>query len=453
VVEGGFYEVGVLCALEEAVRGLALNALDVYVGVSSGALLSALLANGVSPRTLSRAVAGEAGPDLDLRPELLFDAAWGDYAAAALRAPRILVQSVRRLLARPMDESPYGLLMELGAAVPAGLFAGRAVEQYLARALASEGRTDDFRRLATKLRVVAVDLDSSELVDFGTPDTAHVPISRAVRASIALPGLYQPVEIDGRHYIDGVARRTMHASVALRDGARLLFCVNPIVPVDVRGPGGVSPRGPLVGYGLPAVLSQTFRTLVHSRMTTGLANYRHTHPDADVVLIEPALTDHRLFFSNVFSFTNRRGRDRARVPDDAPLAARQRRVVRPRCSRATASRCAPTCSPTSRAPCTRSGAPRRARTPAARAPPDHRRRRDRRGAGAAGPGARPHRRGALRRPHRRGAAAARPGTAGRARPRRPLLDGRPVRPDCWAPIAFRRAPARGPGRHRARRAA
>jgi hypothetical protein len=41
--------VGVLCALEESVGGLALNALDVYVGVSSGALLSALLANGVSP--------------------------------------------------------------------------------------------------------------------------------------------------------------------------------------------------------------------------------------------------------------------------------------------------------------------------------------------------------------------------------------------------------------------
>jgi predicted acylesterase/phospholipase RssA len=197
--------------------------------------------------------------------------------------------------------------MELGAAVPAGLFAGRAVERYLTAALSRPGRTDDFRRLAARLRVVAVELDTSALVDFGAPGTAHVPISRAVRASIALPGLYGPVEIDGRHYIDGVARRTMHASVALREGARLLFCVNPIVPVDVRGPGGVSGRGPLVGYGLPAVLSQTFRTLVHSRMTTGFEKYRHTHPDADVVLIEPALTDHRLFFSNVFSFANRRG--------------------------------------------------------------------------------------------------------------------------------------------------
>jgi predicted acylesterase/phospholipase RssA len=97
--------------------------------------------------------------------------------------------------------------------------------------------------------VVAVDLDTSALVDFGAPETAHVPISLAVRASIALPGLYEPVEIDGRHYIDGVARRTMHASVALEAGTRLLFCVNPIVPSTCAAPGGVTARGPLVGTG------------------------------------------------------------------------------------------------------------------------------------------------------------------------------------------------------------
>jgi predicted acylesterase/phospholipase RssA len=230
VVEGGFYEVGVLCALEEAVTGLALDALDMYVGVSSGALLCALLANGVGPRQLSRAVVNEAGPALDLRPEVLFDPAWGAYARTALRVPALLAGAAGRLLSRPLDESPYGVLMGLGAAVPAGLFAGRAVERYLEGALGEGGRANDFRRLAARLRVVAVDLDTSALVDFGGPGTAHVPISRAVRASIALPGLYQPVEIDGRHYIDGVARRTMHASVALEAGTRLLFCVNPIVP-------------------------------------------------------------------------------------------------------------------------------------------------------------------------------------------------------------------------------
>lgn len=307
VVEGGFYEVGVLCALEEAVGGLALEALDMYVGVSSGALLCALLANGVGPRTLSRAVVGEAGPGLDLRPEVLFDPAWGAYARSVLRVPGRLAGAVRQFVARPRDASPYDLLMALGASVPAGLFAGRGVERYLEDALSAPGRTNDFRRLATRLRVVAVDLDTSALVDFGAPETAHVPISRAVRASVALPGLYEPVAIDGRHYVDGVARRTMHASVALKAGTQLLFCVNPIVPVDVRGAGGVTARGPLVAHGLPAVLSQTFRTLVHSRLTTAFAHYAHAYPDADVVLIEPAMTDHRLFFSNIFSFSNRRG--------------------------------------------------------------------------------------------------------------------------------------------------
>jgi hypothetical protein len=36
VVEGGFYEIGVLCALEEALDGLTLDRLGTYVGVSSG---------------------------------------------------------------------------------------------------------------------------------------------------------------------------------------------------------------------------------------------------------------------------------------------------------------------------------------------------------------------------------------------------------------------------------
>ena len=40
VVEGAFYEIGALCALEEAVDGLDLNRLSTYVGVSSGAIIA-----------------------------------------------------------------------------------------------------------------------------------------------------------------------------------------------------------------------------------------------------------------------------------------------------------------------------------------------------------------------------------------------------------------------------
>ncbi|HVG43983.1 MAG TPA: patatin-like phospholipase family protein [Longimicrobium sp.] len=310
VLEGGFYEIGVLCALQDAVEGLDFTKLDVYVGVSSGAVITSLLANGLSPRTLSRAILSRADPEINLDPNLLFTPAVREYAKRALKVPGLFARWVRRRIEHPLDMSVIGSLLELGALTPVGLFDSAPMERYLARVFASGGRTNDFRRLKAKLRVVAVKLDSAELVTFGGEGNDHVPISKAVQASLSLPGFYCPVNIDGDDYIDGVARRTLNASVALDEGTDLLFCVNPIVPVDVHGGAngngnGKRARG-LADYGLPAVLSQTFRSAIHSRMGTGLRGYAHTYPGADVILVEPPLSDHRMFFSNIFSVTNRR---------------------------------------------------------------------------------------------------------------------------------------------------
>jgi predicted acylesterase/phospholipase RssA len=153
-----------------------------------------------------------------------------------------------------------------------------------------------------------VDLDSGQAVRFGVPPFEQVPISRAVQASGALPGLYPPVEIDSRHYVDGVLLKTLHASVALEAGAELLLCVNPLVPVDtVRAvEAGLLRRGKLVDRGLPTVLSQTFRTLIHSRLEAGMAAYRTRYRDADVVLLEPRRDDYAMFFTNIFGFAERR---------------------------------------------------------------------------------------------------------------------------------------------------
>ncbi|MBK6597572.1 MAG: patatin-like phospholipase family protein [Proteobacteria bacterium] len=51
---GAFYELGALHALSEAVDGLDLTALDVYVGVSSGSIVAAALANGFDTTTMDR---------------------------------------------------------------------------------------------------------------------------------------------------------------------------------------------------------------------------------------------------------------------------------------------------------------------------------------------------------------------------------------------------------------
>ena len=59
-------------------------------------------------------------------------------------------------------------------------------------------------------------------------------------------------------------------------------------------------------HGLPAVLSQTFRTLVHSRLEVGMASYAGRYPGTDVVLFEPAREAVEMFFANPFSLAARR---------------------------------------------------------------------------------------------------------------------------------------------------
>jgi predicted acylesterase/phospholipase RssA len=239
---------------------------------------------------------------------VLFTPAFREYAGRLRRLPRALASTLGQYALSPGDLSLGGLLMNLGTAVPTGLFTNAPLQRFLRRAFSTGGRTDDFRRLDTALRIVAMHLDSAEVVCFGEPGHDDVPISKAIQASTALPGLYCPVEIDGQYHIDGVARRTVHASVALDEGVDLLFCINPIVPVNVQLEqkiDGLRRAESLVSGGLPAVLSQTFRAIVDSRMKTGFKKYAHTHPNADLLLVEPEYEETDLFFSNIFSFSNR----------------------------------------------------------------------------------------------------------------------------------------------------
>jgi len=199
--------------------------------------------------------------------------------------------------------STLGAVERLGRVLPTGLLSSERLAAALARVFATAGRTNDFRRLSRRLVLVATDLDTGEAVSFGLPGHDHVPISRAVQASAALPGLFPPVEIDGRHYVDGALKKTVHASVLLDEGLDLLLCLNPLVPFNARGHEGM-PR--LAARGLPTVLSQTFRSLIHSRLELGLSRYKLTHPDTDIVLFEPDPHDHELFDANIFSYSRRR---------------------------------------------------------------------------------------------------------------------------------------------------
>jgi hypothetical protein len=90
----------------------------------------------------------------------------------------------------------------------------------------------------------------------------------------------------------------------------LVLCMNPLVPFDASlgrhriGDRGRIPR--LVDGGLPVVLSQTFRTLIHSRLELGMKGYESSHPHTDILLFEPDQRDPEMFLANTFSYSQRR---------------------------------------------------------------------------------------------------------------------------------------------------
>lgn len=305
---GLVYEIGALRALDEALDGIDFNQLDVYVGVSAGAVIAALLANRLETGQICHTFISHESADHPFDPRIFLMPAFGEYWRRLLSMPRLTFEAWWRYLQNPLDLSLLQSLTRLGRALPTGFFDNEPIHHYLAQMWSDPGRTNDFRQLANKLYVVAVDLDTGESVQFGAPGYDHVPISRAVQASSALPGLYPPVDIEGRYFVDGALRKTMHASVALREGLDLLLCLNPLVPFDARlavKAGQPTQVGRLVEGGLPAVLSQTFRALIHSRLQVGMKTYDSEFEHTDVVLFEPNRDDAKMFFTNVFSFAGR----------------------------------------------------------------------------------------------------------------------------------------------------
>jgi len=305
---GSIYEIGAIRALDEALDGVEFNRMPIYVGVSAGAFISSCLANGLTTGQLCRAIIKPEPGEHPFVPENFLSPAITQLARSGAKVPRLFLEGLVAFLKNPSDVTLTESLLRLSRALPVGLFDNDPVGEFLEKVFARPGRTNDFRKLSSKLVIVATDLDSGRAIRFGEPGLDHIPISTAVKASTALPGIYPPVEIEGRHYVDGVLLKTVHASVALDEGADMVICVNPIVPVDtIRSvEKGIMRRGKLADRGLPAVLSQTFRTIIHSRMGVGLAAYEQRYADRDVLVFEPRRDDYSMFFSNIFSFSKRK---------------------------------------------------------------------------------------------------------------------------------------------------
>ncbi len=321
---GAIYEIGALCALQEALDGIDFTRLDHYIGVSAGSFIAASLANGMSPQELCKSFIDNAVTQRDAAHHIdRFDPAWlmrpafGEFARRAIQWPGLLARAAWRATAQ--RKSLISALELLAPALPTGLFSSDEIHLRMAEIFSQPGRSNDFRQLqqlrGSRLTLIATNLDSGEAAPFGAPDWDHVPISQAVQASAALPGLFPPVEIGAHYFVDGALKKTLHASIALDEGMDLVICLNPLVPFDAlnarpavmqRGlPRERQRIGRITEGGLPAVLSQTFRCMIHSRLEMGMKAYAVQYPQTDIVLIEPDQRDPEMYLANTFSYSQR----------------------------------------------------------------------------------------------------------------------------------------------------
>jgi NTE family protein len=322
-VTGAMYQIGALAALEDAIDGLDARSFDLYIGTSSGAVVSAALAGGIQVRRLYRALLDPADTFFPLERSHLIRMDLDEWRRAVNTGLAALRSSVLSLTSRP--PAPKDLWEQLDRfydSLPAGLFSLDAFERFLEEFFLRRGVSNRFAGLPRPLRIVAHDLDTGERVLFGDPGFEDVPVAKACCASTALPLFYSPVRIGNRHYIDGGVGRVAHMDVAERESVDLLILVNAMVPVHAVQSGvptGHGSRPSVRDKGLMWVYNQAMRIGVHARLHHGLTDAaQNERPSGESIpplprtlsmprlVIEPEPTDAVLFMHNPASFAARR---------------------------------------------------------------------------------------------------------------------------------------------------
>lgn len=236
----GFAHIGVLRWFEEH-----RIPVDVISGTSMGGLVAGAYASGMSPQEIQ-----------DLMKEV-------DWDLMFIADSPFKYKTFRRKQDKRAYPSQLEFGLKGGLTLPGGLNPGQQIALLFDRIALSYGDMASFDDLPTPFRCVATDLKNAEAVVLGKGSLAQ-----AMRATMAIPGVFTPVNFENWLLVDGGALNNIPADVTKKMGADTVIAVN----VGADSATEQQTRASLV-----SLLGRTIDTM----MTTSI---RQALKDADIIL-------------------------------------------------------------------------------------------------------------------------------------------------------------------------
>ncbi len=217
---------------------------DIVVGTSMGAIVGGMYASGYSGADIER-----------LTRQFNIGAYIGRYAPRAPRAFAISGASGASLLGSQLPGEPTPLMLlrqEEGTFAVATSFADEGSINLFLTALLVRGdliARGSFDSLPIPFRAVATDLHSG-----GRVALDHGDLAQAIRASVAIPFVFEPVTIDGRQLVDGGLSENVPVRLARELGATRVI----LSTLEGSGTGDSTSRGAAAGGTLDMLIDRIF---------------------------------------------------------------------------------------------------------------------------------------------------------------------------------------------------
>jgi predicted acylesterase/phospholipase RssA len=311
---GGFtgylFEVGAMTALDDLL-GESFTSIDfdMYVGVSAGSAVAALLAQGVKPEEIFETnLSGKRPYYFEHRD--IFRPAIGEGVKTFWRATKQLIPLLKLYVRNYQEMTLIDLLDKAQDALPSGIYRLEPFAKYLEKTFKAKGLGLRFVDLRKDLYIPAIDLESGDSVIFGEEGWRDISIAQAITASSAAPIYFCPVRINGRDYIDAGIGRPVFFDLAVANQVDFMVLINPMVRLPLSCAAWLESAAVpricrLRDKGFLTIGEQAGRINLDVRMSQSLAMFRQDYPDKELLMITPVPHDVLLFERSFLSYQDR----------------------------------------------------------------------------------------------------------------------------------------------------